>query len=483
MTGERLLIVDDAPEIRNLLSRMCRRDGYLITEAASGEEAVKYLAAEHYPVAVVDLVMPGMGGEGLLRHIRQNHPDTDVIILTGYGELETAATTLSLGAYYYLQKESFNFGLVPLVVGRMLDRQRLSRANEQLIQDLTEANRQLARRRQQLIDSVQHISRALAGGLDVADIATVLSQALASLIECDIGGVLVSSPDVVDRPIAAVISHLPLGEAGRRAIQDVLMSSECRWLDREPEIAFTSLSEGAAPDEGPWPILESVSLSSRDTELGLCLVGRSGGNSFEGEELDILRILGAQGGIALVNTYLFARMRDLATRDSLTGLYNHGHFHELLGAELSRSERTGRKLAVIMIDLDRQPDKGLKAINDTYGHQAGDALLCQVADRLRLNLRQSDSVARYGGDEFVLLAPEINEEQALQLATRVWRRIRERPFYVAGEETPLTASVGVAVSYPGQEVTAKDVVGRADQACYQAKETGRDRVRAAWLDE
>ena len=86
-----------------------------------------------YQVAVVDLVMPGMGGEELLRQIRQNYPLTDVIILTGYGELETAATTLSLGAYYYLQKESFNFGLIPLVVGRMLERQRLARANEQLI--------------------------------------------------------------------------------------------------------------------------------------------------------------------------------------------------------------------------------------------------------------------------------------------------------------------------------------------------------------
>jgi DNA-binding NtrC family response regulator len=155
MTGDRILIVDDAAEVRGLLGRLCRREGYVTVEAASGEEAVVLLQAGSYQVAVIDLVMPGMGGVELLRHIREHCPQTDSIILTGYGELETAATTLSLGAYYYLQKESFNFSLIPLVVGRMLERQRLAQANEELIGELTEANRELGIRREQQLDSVQ----------------------------------------------------------------------------------------------------------------------------------------------------------------------------------------------------------------------------------------------------------------------------------------------------------------------------------------
>ncbi|MHB1318414.1 MAG: diguanylate cyclase [Anaerolineae bacterium] len=483
MTGERILIVDDAAEVRGLLGRLCRREGYETTEAASGEEALSFLEARSYQVAVVDLVMPGMGGEELLRQIRQNYPDTDVIILTGYGELETAATTLSLGAYYYLQKESFNFGLIPLVVGRMVERQRLARANEQLIADLTAANQQLALRRVQQLDSVQHISRALAGGLGVRDIASVLASSLAGLIECDACGVLVGDEEAVSKPLVVITSRRPLDETAAHALAEAMRSAHGAMPDGDVDMLLSATSPAAEPDRRSWSLFQMVPLSSRGTRLGVCMVARHDEQEFGTEDLDILRILGAQGGIALENTYLFARMRDLATRDSLTGLYNHGHFHELLAAELARSERTGRQLGVIMIDVDKDPEHGLKAINDSYGHQAGDALLRDVAGRLGTNLRRADSVARYGGDEFVVLAPEVGEARALVLANRLWRTIRERPFSVAGNEMWLTASVGVAVSHPGQQDTPQRLVALADQACYLAKEQGRDQVCSAWRDE
>ncbi|MFO7696991.1 MAG: diguanylate cyclase [Anaerolineae bacterium] len=480
MTGERILIVDDAAEVRGLLGRLCRRDGYETTEAASGEEALSFLQVTSYQVAVVDLVMPGMGGEELLRHIRQDYPLTDVIILTGYGELETAATTLNLGAYYYLQKESFNFGLIPLVVGRMIERQRLARANEQLIGDLTEANQQLAMRREQQLDSVQHISRALAGGLDVRDIASVLTASLASLIECDACGVLVGDAEVVSKPFAAITSRQPLDNAAANALSEMMRSACDECPGGDIDLLLSATSPQAEPDQKPWSVFQTASLSSRGTQLGVCMVARHAGLEVTSEELDILRILGAQGGIALENTYLFARMRELATRDSLTGLYNHGHFHEMLAAELARSERTGRQLGVIMIDIDKDPAHGLKAVNDRLGHQAGDALLCEIARRLSSDLRRADSVARYGGDEFVVLAPEVGEAQALVLAHRLWRNVRERPFVISGNEMFLTASVGVAVSHPGQHDTPQRLVALADQACYLAKEQGRDRVCSAW---
>lgn len=483
MTGERILIVDDAAEVRGFLGRLCRREGYETSEAASGEEALSFLQAQSYQVAVVDLVMPGMGGEELLRHIRQSYPLTDVIILTGYGELETAATTLSLGAYYYLQKESFNFGLIPLLAGRMIERQRLARANEQLIADLTGANQQLALRREQQLDSVQHISRALAGGLGVRDIASVLASSLAGLIECDASGVLVSDAEVVSTPFVVITSRQPLDDTTAHALSVMMRSAYGVLAGGDVDMLLSATSPNAEPDERPWSVFQSVPLSSRGNQLGVCIVARHEDLRFSTEDLDILRILGAQGGVALENTYLFARMRDLATRDSLTGLYNHGHFHEMLAAELARSERTGRQLGVIMIDVDKDPEHGLKAVNDTLGHQAGDALLREIASRLSTNLRRADSVARYGGDEFVVLAPEVGEAQALVLASRLWRTIRERPFEIAGVEMWLTASVGVAVSHPGQQDTPQRLVALADQACYLAKEQGRDRVCSAWPDE
>jgi diguanylate cyclase (GGDEF)-like protein len=284
----------------------------------------------------------------------------------------------------------------------------------------------------------------------------------------------------VSKPFAAITSRQPLDNAAANALSEMMRSACDECAGGDIDMLLSATSPQAVPDQKPWSVFQTVSLSSRGTQLGVCMVARHAGLELTSEELDILRILGAQGGIALENTYLFARMRELATRDSLTGLYNHGHFHEMLAAELARSERTGRQLGVIMIDIDKDPAHGLKAVNDRLGHQAGDALLCEIARRLSSDLRRADSVARYGGDEFVVLAPEVGEAQALVLAHRLWRNVRERPFVISGNEMFLTASVGVAVSHPGQHDTPQRLVALADQACYLAKEQGRDRVCSAW---
>ena len=477
MTGERILIVDDAPEIRQLLRRFLLREGYEVGLAENGEAALEMLGTVHYHVAVVDLVMPGLGGVEVLRHIREHHPLTDVIILTGYGELETAATTLSLGAYYYLQKESFNLNLIPLVIGRMLERQRLARVNDELIAELREANRALELGRQRQLRSFENISRALEGGLGLADMSLVLGQALASLVDCDAAGVLVVAPELTERPLAAIVGQHALSPTATNALVAALVAASGIPPESEPQILTAHMQEGTnGLDDLGWARCETEELAARDSLLGLTMMARHREEPFTQDDLNLLHLLSSQGGIALENTYLFARMRDLATRDSLTGVYNHRHFFELLEAELSRAERQKRNVGVIMIDIDRGPDLGLKSVNDRFGHQAGDALLREIAARLRSAVRRADSVARYGGDEFVVLAPESNPEQTRILAERLRRRIREEPFVILGHTVYLTASLGVAASAPGQGHTPDSLVRMADLACYQAKDRGRDQV-------
>lgn len=477
MAGERILVVDDAPEIRRLLQRFLAREGYQVSLAEDGETALKMLDEAPYHVAVVDLVMPGLGGVDVLREIRQRHPLTDVIILTGYGELETAATTLSLGAYYYLQKESFNLNLIPLVIGRMLERQRLTRDNEQLIRELQEANRELELSRQRQLRSLEHISRALQGELDVGDMSLVLGQAIASLVDCDAAAVLVTAPELTERPIAALVGRRTLSAQAAEALVASLTAGSSVLVNDSPVVAMAHLQEGdPEPGDHLWSCSVTETLATRDVSLGLVLIARLRQEPFTEDDLRLLRILASQGGIALENTYLFARMRDLATRDSLTGLYNHRHFYELLESELSRAERQGHSVGVIMLDMDKDEEHSLKAVNDRLGHQAGDILLREIAERLRSTVRRADSVARYGGDEFVVLAPESGPEQTSTLAHRLWRRIRQEPFNVAGHVVHLTASVGATASLPGGTDTADSLVQRADRACYQAKAQGRDRV-------
>jgi diguanylate cyclase (GGDEF)-like protein len=159
-----------------------------------------------------------------------------------------------------------------------------------------------------------------------------------------------------------------------------------------------------------------------------------------------------------------------AMRDPLTGLYNRVTFGERLEAALGRIHpRGGRLTGVLFIDLDR-----FKEVNDTLGHQAGDELLVATAARLLEAVRSTDLVARYAGDEFVVLSEGVSDERALaQLAARVVEVFR-RPIEIGGEERVVTLSVGYAAFEPG--TAAAEVVRRVDEAMYRAKRSGRNRA-------
>jgi diguanylate cyclase (GGDEF)-like protein len=159
-------------------------------------------------------------------------------------------------------------------------------------------------------------------------------------------------------------------------------------------------------------------------------------------------------------------MRTLAHTDALTGLANRRAAQEVLGREVARAGRYDRDLAVLMLDLDR-----FKVLNDTYGHPVGDRLLVALSERLRAYVRASDFVARWGGEEFVVVAPETAMPFSLQLGEQLRGQIEKDPF-LGGHR--ITVSVGVAAFRAGDDVDA--LVERADAAMYQAKESGRNRV-------
>jgi len=162
-----------------------------------------------------------------------------------------------------------------------------------------------------------------------------------------------------------------------------------------------------------------------------------------------------------------AELRNLAVTDTLTGVWNRRHATELLTADLS-ARRPGQALSLLMLDIDH-----FKTINDTFGHQAGDHVLIEVASRLRRSLRGNDMVARWGGEEFVVLLRDCVLSDALRLAEDIRAAIAEVPFGTMGS---LTASFGVAEVRDGEDLTTW--LGRADQALYRAKRSGRNEVVA-----
>jgi diguanylate cyclase (GGDEF)-like protein/PAS domain S-box-containing protein len=162
------------------------------------------------------------------------------------------------------------------------------------------------------------------------------------------------------------------------------------------------------------------------------------------------------------------RLQHLALHDVLTGLPNRALLVEQLRGSLARLERSGRRAAVLFLDLDR-----FKNVNDSLGHPVGDQLLGQVAGRLRTAVRPGDSVGRLGGDEFVVLCDDVDEPSvAAQVADRIAAALR-KPFTLGGHEVAVTASIGIALARAGDD--AADVLRDADAAMYRAKSRGRDR--------
>jgi two-component system cell cycle response regulator len=165
----------------------------------------------------------------------------------------------------------------------------------------------------------------------------------------------------------------------------------------------------------------------------------------------------------------------LSQLDGLTEVYNRRSFEELLAAEMSRSNRFRRPLSVLMIDLDH-----LKVVNDNFGHQAGDAVLREVAWTLKRSVRNCDVVSRYGGDEFVVILVETRKADAVTTAHRL-NRLTTKPVAGSGRQVngsvqPMTMSIGVA-TYPSDAATAEELVRRADEALYKAKASGGNCVR------
>ena len=168
-----------------------------------------------------------------------------------------------------------------------------------------------------------------------------------------------------------------------------------------------------------------------------------------------------------------AELDTLSRTDLLTGLVNRRHLDEHLAAQLVRSRRNGQAVSVLLLDVDH-----FKSINDTYGHQAGDTVLRELALRIGLELRAGDVAGRWGGEEFLLILPETDLPGSVLTGERIRRAMSAAPFDIGEMTIAVTLSGGCATSVAGS-VVAEDLIRRADSGLYLAKSSGRNRINAA----
>jgi diguanylate cyclase (GGDEF)-like protein len=195
---------------------------------------------------------------------------------------------------------------------------------------------------------------------------------------------------------------------------------------------------------------------------------------FPAATVAVLRAALEPGAIALDNALRIERVEALSVTDDLTQLYNSRYLSQVLRRETKRASRSVRPLSLLFIDLD-----GFKAVNDSHGHLAGSSALVEAAVVIRVNARETDIVARFGGDEFALVLPDTGTEGAAMVGERIREKIAAHRFLRKdGLDIKLTVSVGVA-TLPDVAASAEQLVQAADEAMYWVKEHGKNNVRVA----
>jgi diguanylate cyclase (GGDEF)-like protein len=314
--------------------------------------------------------------------------------------------------------------------------------------------KELAHQRRRLRESIRRTGQTLAANLDRPALLELALKTAADAVHASGGRLVVlSSPDPgvdtgsigslkgVERPIEdAELCALQNGSIGEsRAGQAFVASVALRPMEREGRL------------------------------YGVITVARKG-RPFSDEERELLRLLAAQTTLALENVELHYQVRRQAVTDELTGLGNYARFQELLSIEAQQVRRYGDSVALLMLDLD-----DFKSINDTFGHQQGDAVLRAVARSLRESCREVDTAVRYGGDELAVILPRTRLEGALAIGERARAAIESLriPRLDGDDSLRVTASVGVSASEIGD---TEALISDADRALYIAKREGKNRT-------
>jgi diguanylate cyclase (GGDEF)-like protein/putative nucleotidyltransferase with HDIG domain len=250
------------------------------------------------------------------------------------------------------------------------------------------------------------------------------------------------------------------------------------WLSKEEKPLTREFIEVSQEFKGIREA-EKEDLEARQIEL-LCpirnkgsLVGilalsrKQSGTFYSADDTDLLMTLASESGVVIENAQLYARARERAHTDELTGLLNHRYFHERIDEEISRCSRFGDIFSLLFIDLDL-----FKPYNDIYGHLAGDEMLKQIGLYIKNSVRSIDTAFRYGGDEFTVILPQASIADASKVAERVRKKIETE---MDSRGAPLTCSFGIA-SWPTDGVMREEIIHAADAALYHSKQMGRNRV-------
>ena len=478
MSLRTVLIADDSPLVRRMIQKMLEAAGLNVVMAADGLEALEKAASEDVAMVILDVAMPRMNGYQACRLLKTEPTTRDlpVVILTTRDQAGDRYWGAETGADYYITKDTDPQRIVELVKNILAERAPKHRpaaeAGPRTPVDILSRVNQLLDRKLYEATLLSDLGRLARSSVEFDETFTAVMAVVAKAADFGLGGMGFVEGDDFDlvltlrRPAAAAAVEAACG----RILQAVVKTRGEPFGRVQRRLVASGVASG--PEQPGLPDLLTVPVVSTGRMAGVLALAGGAVSRIAPETLTFLEALAGQAHIVLENSRLFARVRDLSIRDSLTGLYNHRHVLELVAQAVERADRYQEPVSLLMADIDH-----FKAVNDEHGHLAGDALLRQLAGVLTDSVRSVDAVGRYGGEEFVMLLPHTAYEEARRLAERIRARVQSCAFRVGERTHRMTLSLGV-FSCPSPIVsTAADLVREADRALYRAKGTGRNRVK------
>lgn len=490
MANARVLIADDDQSILQTMSWVLKEHGYDVVSAREGRRVIELLEERAPDLVLLDIMFPDADGYQLLERIKSDKrwKDIPVLMVSSLPPEEAAVRTLGLGAADFVKKPFRVKELLARIQAQLRMRTILRSANDALLDAERELERvrEEAENRKQLVDILHDVSddlssdeiyhllaRRVARALDLTHCAVILARqgerprVVATAFEQRTADGLELELDRYPEIRAALETGRPV------LVEDVQTSpiyadARARWEREGTKVSIRSviaLPFAIDPAQaGVFFLRRSLSeppLEKDDVEFADTVV-RAAVTTIQ--RAKVLEMTKADN----------RRLEQLALTDPLTKVLNRRALTERLAAEIGRVNRYDSTVSLLLIDVDH-----FKKINDNHGHLVGDDVLAEMAGLLQNAVRAVDVVARFGGEEFVVVLPETGKPGAVVFAERLRELIEEHPFVRAPDGTlRLTTSIGVSTyPTPGME-TAEELLAGADQALYRAKAEGRNRVRA-----
>ena len=459
----RALVLDDDEGIRIIVSHTLTRAGWSVETVTNGRQGLKALMSKTFDVAVVDIRMQEMDGFTFIREAKKIWPWQGFVLISGFLDDESVATAREEGLRHMLKKPLLMSDLLAAVEDEAAHRADISSH---------ESHRHSRELISYQLNMMRHITRDALTTRDLPSALTSLGRTINEMLAFDIMGILCVEEN--ESPLILLQCNAQQSTASASMLKSHI-------IDRYHALSGKSLDENALRTErvGSWSdaatpnqfaSLVCVPIITGEDVHGILAIGSRSENAFD--EM-MIAILYHTAGVLSTMLTAYGEMRSLAIRDALTGLFNRRHLEEELARSWQLSNRYKHPMAVMMIDIDQ-----FKNVNDRYGHQAGDQLLKEFVTALQDHVRGSDILARYGGDEFVIILPQANHKEADGLAHRMLDTIRTKRFLNSAGGIALTSSIGIAIHDPNRPLPShQDLMHQADEALYRVKNAGRNDIQ------